>query len=282
MRTGSRQARPSVTPALVESAVPATLRSATNALEWLWGGLGPAERIVASALAGAGPGAITQEELERRLQESGVRILVGELRDAPAPSKMGPDRADRMALPLPGRVAAPLDRRAQASVTGATGDRLYPASRREPASGRLTRSTRMGSCRRRCLCCSRSYAEPQPPTGHPASGRDLAGAKPSGRSTATAGEPLPVQPGSGSAAAGSDAAAPGPGECYRKRSSLSCTIVCWRWSRGNLKRSRDDVASGNSAGTGQWQRMISRSAMQAFKESGSRDNLLKAGAPPCR
>ena len=86
---GSGQARPVVTPALVESAVPATLRSATNALEWLWGGLGPAERIVASALAGAGPGAITQEELERRLQESGVRILIGELRDAPALYRIG-------------------------------------------------------------------------------------------------------------------------------------------------------------------------------------------------
>ena len=36
----TRQARPGATPALVESAVPATLRSATNALEWLWNGLG--------------------------------------------------------------------------------------------------------------------------------------------------------------------------------------------------------------------------------------------------
>ena len=68
----------------VEHAVPDTLRGATNALEWLWNGLGPAERIVASALASAGPQAITQEELEIRLQESGVRILVGELRDAPS------------------------------------------------------------------------------------------------------------------------------------------------------------------------------------------------------
>lgn len=72
-----------VTPEQVEASVPQTLRSATNSLVWLWEGLGPAERVVASALAGAGAGVITRETLEARLQESGVRILVGELQDAP-------------------------------------------------------------------------------------------------------------------------------------------------------------------------------------------------------
>jgi tetratricopeptide (TPR) repeat protein len=74
---------PTVEPAAVDGAVTATLRSASNALEWLWNGLSPAQRVVAAALASAGPQAISQEELERRLQASGVRILVGELQNAP-------------------------------------------------------------------------------------------------------------------------------------------------------------------------------------------------------
>ena len=67
----------------IKTAIPIALKTAISSLEWLWDGLGPAERVVASALAGAGPLVITQEELEERLHESGVRILVGELRDAP-------------------------------------------------------------------------------------------------------------------------------------------------------------------------------------------------------
>ena len=67
----------------VKGAVPEALDSAKNSLEWLWDGLGPAERVVASALAQAGPDVISQEELEQCLQESGVRILIGELQNAP-------------------------------------------------------------------------------------------------------------------------------------------------------------------------------------------------------
>jgi len=67
----------------VSDAVPETLKSATNSLEWLWDGLGPAERVVASAIAEAGAKVITQGELEKLLQESGIRILIGELQDAP-------------------------------------------------------------------------------------------------------------------------------------------------------------------------------------------------------
>ncbi len=74
---------PTIRSAKVEAAIPATLRSANNALEWLWDGLKPAERVVASALAGAGPQTISQEELNQRLLDSGVRILIGELEDAP-------------------------------------------------------------------------------------------------------------------------------------------------------------------------------------------------------
>jgi tetratricopeptide (TPR) repeat protein len=74
---------PSVTPADVDAAVPDALEASRNTLEWLWDGLPPAERVVASALAEAGPGPITQEELERLLHESGVRVVIRELQNAP-------------------------------------------------------------------------------------------------------------------------------------------------------------------------------------------------------
>lgn len=74
---------PSVQPGEVRAAIPATLLSSTNALEWVWDGLGPAERVVASALAGSGPESKTQAELDQILRESGVRILMGEFHDAP-------------------------------------------------------------------------------------------------------------------------------------------------------------------------------------------------------
>jgi branched-chain amino acid transport system substrate-binding protein len=73
-----------VEPQDVDPLIPKALSCATNSLEWLWDGIGPAERVVISALASSGPGSISQEELESRLQESGVRILIGELRDAPS------------------------------------------------------------------------------------------------------------------------------------------------------------------------------------------------------
>ena len=79
----SASTMPQVTAADVDGAAPLALHSATSALEWLWDGLGPAERLVASALAAGQPGAITQDELAHRLTESGVRILIGELQDAP-------------------------------------------------------------------------------------------------------------------------------------------------------------------------------------------------------
>jgi len=64
-------------------AVPATLDASHNPLEWLWEGLPPAARVVASALAQAGPGAITEETVTAVLRESGVRVLIRELREAP-------------------------------------------------------------------------------------------------------------------------------------------------------------------------------------------------------
>jgi branched-chain amino acid transport system substrate-binding protein len=74
---------PTITPAEVDAAIPGTLASARSALEWLWNGLPPAERVVASALAEAGPGPITQEALERLLRDSGVRVIIRDLQNAP-------------------------------------------------------------------------------------------------------------------------------------------------------------------------------------------------------
>jgi tetratricopeptide (TPR) repeat protein len=72
----------SVEPEDIEPLISKALSSATHSLEWLWDGIGTAERVVISALASSGPEPVSQEDLEKKLQESGVRILIGELRDA--------------------------------------------------------------------------------------------------------------------------------------------------------------------------------------------------------
>jgi formylglycine-generating enzyme required for sulfatase activity len=74
---------PQATPEMVESAAPAALDSSRNMLEWLWNGLGPAEKVVSAALAGAGSVLVEETRLEQILRESGVRILIRELQDAP-------------------------------------------------------------------------------------------------------------------------------------------------------------------------------------------------------
>jgi len=74
---------PTVTRESVDAAVSDTLEASRNTLEWLWNGLPPAERVVASTLAEAGPGFITQEGLEQLLHESGVRVVIRELQSAP-------------------------------------------------------------------------------------------------------------------------------------------------------------------------------------------------------
>ncbi len=70
-------------PGQVEAAVPDALEKGGQALAWLWDGLPPAERVVTSALAVAGPGPISQGELERVLKEAGVRVIIPELQEAP-------------------------------------------------------------------------------------------------------------------------------------------------------------------------------------------------------
>ncbi len=67
----------------IRDAVSEAVENAKNSLEWLWDGLDAAERITASALAQAGPGVVSPEMLEKCLEENGVRILIGELQDAP-------------------------------------------------------------------------------------------------------------------------------------------------------------------------------------------------------
>jgi tetratricopeptide (TPR) repeat protein len=74
---------PTVTIKDVETAIGETLDASRNTLEWLWDGLPPAERVVAAALAEAGAGVITDTQLESLLYESGVRVVIRELQNAP-------------------------------------------------------------------------------------------------------------------------------------------------------------------------------------------------------
>lgn len=68
---------------IVDNVVDDALEASRNAFEWLWDGLPPAERVVSAALAQAGGRAVTETELENLLHESGVRIVIRELQDAP-------------------------------------------------------------------------------------------------------------------------------------------------------------------------------------------------------
>lgn len=66
----------------VDNAAEPMLKSANSALEWVWRGLGPAERVIASAIAGVGSDPISESALFARLKNSGVEIR-GELSEAP-------------------------------------------------------------------------------------------------------------------------------------------------------------------------------------------------------
>jgi len=67
----------------IDQAISHAIQYAANSLEWLWDGLGPAERIVISAISESNGGKITISQLEKRLQDFGVRILSSELKKAP-------------------------------------------------------------------------------------------------------------------------------------------------------------------------------------------------------
>ncbi|MCB9134695.1 MAG: ATP-binding protein [Anaerolineales bacterium] len=74
---------PTVLPEDVERATNKTLTASHAAMEWIWDGLPPAERVVISAMANAGEGLITQEKLKQTLNESGIYYIDNELKDAP-------------------------------------------------------------------------------------------------------------------------------------------------------------------------------------------------------
>jgi formylglycine-generating enzyme required for sulfatase activity/tetratricopeptide (TPR) repeat protein len=67
----------------VLSVITRTLEASRNTLEWVWDGLGPAERIVISALAKAGDRNVTLNDIQTLLQKSGIRIYVRDLQNVP-------------------------------------------------------------------------------------------------------------------------------------------------------------------------------------------------------
>jgi len=73
---------PTATPEDVENVIFEALDASRNSLEWLWDGLPPAARVVASILAEAGPKPMTEEALEKWLHEKGVRVVIRELQNA--------------------------------------------------------------------------------------------------------------------------------------------------------------------------------------------------------
>lgn len=80
---------PAVTPTDVENVIVEVLDVSRKTLEWLWEGLPPAGRVVASALAEAGaepepePEPMTEQALETWFYENGIRVLIQELQEMP-------------------------------------------------------------------------------------------------------------------------------------------------------------------------------------------------------
>ena len=74
---------PTVDPSDVDSAVYDALKQGANAFHWIWGGLPPAERVVMAAMAESKDDVISQDEIEEILNQSGVRLIVRELKIAP-------------------------------------------------------------------------------------------------------------------------------------------------------------------------------------------------------
>lgn len=67
----------------VEAVMGDVFAHSQNVLEWLWDGLTPACRLVASAFAEYGPYVKSDDELQQILQKSGVKSIIRELLDAP-------------------------------------------------------------------------------------------------------------------------------------------------------------------------------------------------------
>ena len=75
---------PKVQPDDVDQAIPEALRNGANAFHWIWDGLPPAERVVMAAMAEVDDESINQSDIEEVLNKSGVRLIVRELKLAPA------------------------------------------------------------------------------------------------------------------------------------------------------------------------------------------------------
>jgi tetratricopeptide (TPR) repeat protein len=71
-------------PGDVDQAIPEALKNGANAFHWIWDGLPPAERVVMAAMAEATSETIRGEDIEEILNRSGVRLVVRELKLAPA------------------------------------------------------------------------------------------------------------------------------------------------------------------------------------------------------
>ena len=67
----------------VTTSIPQTMERGTHAFEWIWGGLPPAEKVIMSAMASDYDRSISAEQLETTLLESGIRVIIHELEDAP-------------------------------------------------------------------------------------------------------------------------------------------------------------------------------------------------------
>ncbi len=67
----------------VNAAIDGAIEQGANALQWIWNGLTPAERIVMAAMAEAEGGQISQDELAEILNRSKVRLILRELDLAP-------------------------------------------------------------------------------------------------------------------------------------------------------------------------------------------------------
>ena len=74
---------PEVDESNIDKAIDEALEQGANSFNWIWNGLPPAERIVVSAMAEAKDEVITQKELIKILNRSGVRLIVRQLVLAP-------------------------------------------------------------------------------------------------------------------------------------------------------------------------------------------------------
>ncbi len=71
----------------VEDVLASALRNASNALEWIWDGLGSAEQLVAAAIAQVNivaPTIVSRASLDAKLKQVGVWVIISELQNAPS------------------------------------------------------------------------------------------------------------------------------------------------------------------------------------------------------